>query len=135
MSGAEQALSLDDDMAEPVLEVQRGHLKPQDGHWCKEILAYSPGNPSDRPETRVKLYTAGRLSEALDWAERGVVEWRTAALEARGEVRRLAAVNRIAIEHLRRVLQDTQARIPAEQRLQWRIDAENWLTSIGSEPT
>lgn len=80
----------------------------------------------------------GFLAEAIDhmdWLEKGNAEWRDSALTKARHLAAVQATARIAIGHLQRVLQDTHARIPSEQRLQWRRDAEDWLASIGSEPS
>lgn len=54
----------------PVGSIHKAHLKPQAGPWCREMLLYSPDNNGDSPRDRVMLFTAGRLSDALDWAEK-----------------------------------------------------------------
>jgi len=46
--------------AEAVGEMHESHTKPPkdaDGHWCKEILLYSPNNPGDLPKYRVPVST------------------------------------------------------------------------------
>jgi hypothetical protein len=46
--------------AEAVGEMHESHTKPPkdaDGHWCKEILLYSPNNPGDLPKYRVPVFT------------------------------------------------------------------------------
>ena len=121
-----------DDSAEPVGSINKAHIKPQDGPWCKEVLLYSPDNQGDSPSNRVMLYTGGRLGDALEWAEKGLAEWRSAALSAQGEARRLAAENRIAIGHLQAVLNKCRT---AHEQLSADTAARDWLTSIGSEPT
>lgn len=44
----------------PAAEVHEAHLRPADngGHWCREVLLYSGGNPGDQLANgpRVKLY-------------------------------------------------------------------------------
>jgi hypothetical protein len=127
----EAALGVDE-TAQPVCSINKAHLKQQDGPWCKEALLYSPDNQGDSPGSRVMLYTAGRLDDALEWAEKGLAEWRAAALAAQAESRRLGAENRIAVGHLQAVL--NKARTHAEQQAA-DTAARDWLTSIGSEPT
>lgn len=76
------------------------------------------------------------LRAGLDDAEvteRGLAEWRAMALANAKHTEAARATARVAIGHLQRVLQDTHARIPSEQRLQWRRDAEDWLASIGCD--
>lgn len=119
--------------AQPVFEVQRGHLTMnQADHWCREILAYSPGNPGDCPERRVMLYAGGRLSDALERAENGLAEWRAAALSNGKQAEAARATARIAINHLQAVL--NKARTHDEQQAA-DTAARDWLISIGSEPT
>lgn len=131
MSGAAQALA-DAEPARPVGSIHKAHLKPQDGPWCKELLMYSPDNQGDSPSHRVMLYTAGRLDDALEWAEKGLAEWRASAVAAQAEARRLAAENRIAVSHLQAVLNKCRT---ADEQLRADTAARDWLTSIGSEPT
>ena len=131
MSGAEQHLAAEQP-ARPVGSIHRAHLKPQDSPWCKELLMYSPDNQGDSPGHRVMLYTAGRLDDALEWAEKGLAEWRAAAVAAQAEARRLAAENRIALGHLQAVLNKCRT---AEEQLRADTAARDWLTSIGNEPT
>lgn len=117
---------------QPVGSIHEWHLKPQDGPWCRDVLLYSPDNQGDSPEKRVMLYTGGSLGDALEWAEKGLAEWRaTAQSNARhAEVARATA--RVAINHLQDVL--NKARTHDEQQ---RADtaARDWLTSIGSDPS
>jgi hypothetical protein len=119
--------------ARPVGSILRENLKPKgDGsHWCREVLLYSPDNPGDRPESRVTLYTAGRLSDALDWAEKGVVEWRSAAQANARHAEAARATARVAIGHLQAVL--NKARTHADQQTA-DTAARDWLISIGSDP-
>ena len=65
--------------------------------------------------------------------ETSIVEWRAQAQANARHAEAARATARVAIGHLQRVLQDTHARIPSEQRLQWRRDAEDWLASIGAD--
>ena len=117
----------------PVGSILKTHLEKRPGPWCREILLYSPDNQGDSPEQRVMVYTAGRLSDALDYAEKGLAGWRAQAQANARHAEAARATARVAIGHLQRVLQDTHARIPSEQRLQWRRDAEDWLASIGAD--
>lgn len=82
-------------------------------------------------DNELPMLRAG-LDDAID-AEHGLAGWREKALANIKQAEAERATARIAIEHLQRVLQDTHARIPADQRLQWRRDAEDWITSIGGE--
>ena len=73
------------------------------------------------------------LPDSVEWIEKGIVEWRAQAQTNARHAEAARATARVAIGHLQRVLQDTHARIPSEQRLQWRRDAEDWLASIGAD--
>lgn len=115
------------EMARPVGSILKGNIKQQQGPWCREVLLYSPDNQGDSPGSRVMLYTAGRLDDALEWAEKGVAEWRSVAQENA----RQAAVARVAINHLQSVL--NKPRTHAEQQAA-DAAARDWLTSIGSDP-
>lgn len=128
-----EALEADDQAtAQPVGTIFRAHLSRVDAEpWCREILLYSPNNQGDRPESRVMLYTAGRLSDALDWAEKGMAEWRAAAMKGAAQTRAAEATSRVAIGHLHSVL--NKCRSAAEQQ-KADTDARDWLESIGSEP-
>ena len=50
--------------AQPVAGVHAAHLHPAEdgGHWCREVLLYSGGNPGDQSANgqRVKLYAAAQ---------------------------------------------------------------------------
>lgn len=118
--------------AQPVGSILKSLLKPQPGPWCRDVLLYSPDNQGDNPGNRVMLYTAGRLGDALDWAEKGLAEWRAQALATSQQLAAAQATARIAIGHLQAVL--NKARTFDEQQ---RADtaARDWLTSIGSEPS
>lgn len=118
--------------AQPVGSINKAHLKQQDGPWCKELLMYSPDNQGDNPGSRVMLYTAGRLDDALDWAEKGLSEWRQSAQASQAEARRLAAENRVAVGHLQGVLNSCRTSV---EQLRADTAARDWLVSIGSEPT
>lgn len=77
-----------------------------------------------------------RLRAALDdveYTEKGLAKWRATAQANARHAEAARATARIAIGHLQRVLQDNHARIQAEQRQQWRRDAEDWLASIGAD--
>ncbi len=117
--------------AHPVGSINKAHLTRQGEPWRKEVLLYSPDNQGDSPGHRVMLYTAGRLDDALEWAEKGLAEWRAAASVAQAESRRLAAENRIAIGHMHAMLHKART---ADEQLKADTAARDWLTSIGSEP-
>jgi len=72
-------------------------------------------------------------AERAEWAEKSPAEWRDAALSNGKQAEAARATARVAIGHLERVLKGGHARVPPEQRDQWRRDAEDWLTSIGFE--
>lgn len=81
---------------------------------------------------RVRLDVVHELIDHLDWMEKGNAEWRATAHYVQGEVARLGAVNKVAINHLQAVL--NKARTFDEQQAA-DTAARDWLTSIGSEPT
>ena len=118
--------------AVPVGSIHRTHLRqqiPGGKPWCRDALLYSPDNNADGPENRVMLYTAGGLSDRLDWLEKGIAEWRATA-DARGiEAERVRATARLTIELLRDILKADapEARAQAQQR------ARDWLTIHGME--
>lgn len=117
--------------AMPVGSIHKDYLKPEAGPWCRQLLLYSPDNNSDNSRGRVMLYTAGRLSDALDWAEKGLSEWRD---QAQTKARHLVAVQataRVAIGHLQAVLNQSRTH---DEQLAADTLARDWLTSIGSEP-
>lgn len=70
--------------------------------------------------------------DGLEWVEKGLEEWRSVALVAQAEARRLSAENRIAIGHLQQVL--NKPRTHGEQQAA-DTAARDWLVSIGSEPS
>lgn len=72
------------------------------------------------------------VEDHIEWIDRGLAEWRAAAIAAADEARRVRAVNKIAIGHLHAVL--NTARTHAEQQAA-DTAARDWLTSIGSEPS
>lgn len=59
--------------AQPVAEVHAAHLHPAEdgGHWCREVLLYSGGNPGDQSVNgqRVKLYAAAQPQQATEARE------------------------------------------------------------------
>ena len=67
--------------AQPVAEVHAAHLRPAEdgGHWCREVLLYSGGNPGDQfaNANRVKLYAAAQPQQATPYpaSEYGVDQW------------------------------------------------------------
>ena len=70
-------------------------------------------------------------SDALDWAEKGLAEWRD---ESQKKARHLVAVQataRVAIGHLQAVLNKPRTH---DEQLRADTLARDWLTSIGSEP-
>ncbi len=69
------------------------------------------------------------LIDALDWAEKGLAEWRSEALTARRHAEAARATARVAIGHLDTVL--NQCRTAQEQQ---KADtaARDWLASIGA---
>lgn len=96
----------------------------------KAAEALRAGEPS-REQSRI----AAALDKALDdveWTEKGLAEWRAQALSSAKHAEAARATARIAIAHLQNVLKDAHARIPSEQRGQWRREASDWLTSIGA---
>ena len=74
--------------------------------------------------------TKGELVDALDWAEKGLAEWRDMALANERHAEAARATARVAIGHLQEVLNK-----PRTHDEQQRADtlARDWLTSIGSE--
>ena len=117
--------------AEPVGSILKANLKPQQEPWCREVLLYSPENQGDNPENRVMLYTGGRLGDALEWAEKGLAEWRAAALSNGKQTEAARATLRIAIGHLQAMLHKCRT---ADDQLKADSAARDWLVSIGSEP-
>lgn len=126
----EAALGVDQP-AQAVCSINKAHLKKQDGPWCREALVYSPDNDGDNPAGRVMLYTAGRLSDALDYAEKGMTEWRSLAEAKERQNELMQAVARIAIEHLQTILNKCRT---ADEQQRADAAARDWLLSIGSEP-
>jgi hypothetical protein len=120
------------DVARPVGSIHKAHLKAGDAPWCRQVLLYSPDHDEHDTEHRVMLYTAGRLSDALDYAEKGLSEWRTLAQQNARRDKINGATLRIAIAHLHAVL--NKARTHPEQQAA-DTAARDWLASIGSEPT
>lgn len=114
----------------PVGSILKTHLEERPGPWCREILLYSPDNQGDSPEQRVMVYTAGRLSDALDYAEKGLAGWRAQAQANARHAEAARATARVAIGHLQAVL--LKARTHEEQQ---RADtaARDWLASIGAD--
>lgn len=115
----------------PVGSILKAHLKPQAGPWCREVLLYSPDNNGDSPRDRVMLFTAGRLSDALDWAEKSRAEWRDVAETKARHLVAVQATARVAIGHLQAVLNKPRT---SDEQLRADTLARDWLTSIGSEP-
>ncbi len=80
----------------------------------------------------VRLDFVQEAIDHIDWLEKGVAEWRHQALSAQKQAAASQATARIAIGHLRALLatavafDDKQAASSA---------AEDWLISIGSEPS
>lgn len=73
----------------------------------------------------------GELNDALEWAEKGLAEWRAVAQKAQAEARRAQAESRVAVAHLQAVLNKPRT---AEEQQQADTAARDWLESIGSEP-
>lgn len=73
-----------------------------------------------------------QLQDDIEWTEKGLAEWRDAALKAQAQTRMVDAQARIAIGHLHAVL--NKARTHDEQQ---KADtaARDWLISIGSQPS
>jgi len=71
------------------------------------------------------------LEDELDWAEKGLAEWRATALSNARQAKAARATARIAIGHLRAVLAkcvyDTLDHVPAY------VAAQEWLESIGED--
>jgi len=128
----EKFFSEGDEPARPIGSIHRSHLSRQDGPWCHKVLLYSPDNNTDSPEHRVMLYTAGRLGDALEWANKGMHEWRALAQEKSAHLAVSQATARIAIGHLQSVVRTGP--VPVED-FNARSRAIDWLMSIGSEPT
>ena len=80
---------------------------------------------------QVRLDVVQETIDHIEWLEKGVTEWRSTAFYVQGEVARLGAVNRVAINHLQAVL--NKASTHDEQQAD--TAARDWLASIGSEPT
>lgn len=117
-------------VSKPVGSVLNAHLNWGAGPWCKEALLYSPDNHGDHPENRVMLYTAGRLDDALEWADKGIAEWRAEATSARKQASAARASARVAIGHLQAVLNYSRTHA-AQQAAD--TAARDWLESIGNE--
>ena len=70
------------------------------------------------------------LSDKLEWAEKGLAEWRDEASSLRTQAEAARATARIAIRHLHAVLDS--CRTHAQQQHADEA-ARDWLISIGSE--
>lgn len=71
------------------------------------------------------------IEDRLEWAEKGLAEWRELA-DARGkELARLQAVNRIAVRYLDKILVSSKS---VGEQCQVEIEARDWLASIGDAP-
>jgi len=71
-----------------------------------------------------------RLEDELDWADKGLAEWRATALSNARQAKAARATARIAIGHLQSVL--NTARTFDEQQAA-DIAARDWLVSIGND--
>lgn len=86
---------------------------------------------ADRHAALLALKELGEESDLLDWAEKGLAEWRDMWKGAARRNTIAQAQLRIAVGHLQAVL--NKARTHAEQQTA-DTAARDWLTSIGSEP-
>jgi hypothetical protein len=87
---------------------------------------------TDRHTAKLALKGIGEVLDDIEWTEKGLAEWRDAALANQKQARMERAHARIAIAHLQAVL--NKARTHAEQQAA-DTAARDWLISIGSEPT
>lgn len=71
-------------------------------------------------------------SDALEWAEKGLAEWRDQAMAKSRHLAVVQATARIAIGHLQTVLNKCRSH---DEQLAADTAAREWLTSIGSEPS
>ena len=78
----------------------------------KEALD-APHNPCDDWLNVGRGFVTGAV-DRIEWLEKGNEEWRQVYLVVQAEARRLAAVNRIAVEHLQTVL--NKCRTAGEQQ-------------------
>lgn len=104
------------------------HLNQPLGPRCREVLLYSPDTPRDNLQDRVMLYTDGSLPDALLYAESDRAQWHE---QAETKARHLVAVQataRVAIGHLRAVLNKPRT---SDEQLRADTLARDWLTSIG----
>lgn len=86
---------------------------------------------ADRHLALLALQALRGNADALDWAEKGLAEWRSVAQSNDKQAKAARATARIATGHLHAVL--NKARTHAEQQAA-DTAARDWLTSIGSEP-
>jgi hypothetical protein len=70
------------------------------------------------------------LADTIEWLEKGVAEWRASAISSEKQARAAKATARVAIEHLRNVL--NKARTHDDQQ-RYDTAARDWLDSIGHE--
>jgi hypothetical protein len=87
---------------------------------------------TDRHAAKLALNDLGGVLDGVEWAEKGLAEWRDVAQAKSKQAEAAQATARVAIAHLQEVL--NKARTHDEQQ---RADttARDWLISIGSEPT
>lgn len=89
------------------------------------------GTFTGTPEDEIVTQQLEGLQEALDadeWTQKGLNEWRAAALVEKAEARRLDAKGQIAVLHLNKVLNGCQT---AHEQQQADTAARLWLESIG----
>lgn len=95
-------------------------------------LGEHPNPHTERVSVRLDVLQAA--IDHIEWLKKGNEEWCKLAVANARQRGAAAATACIAIKHLQDVLKDGHARIPSEQRSQWRREAEDWLVSIGSKP-
>ena len=92
--------------------------------------------PGPHPDPRLKLIQV-RLDfvqlaiDHIDWLDRGVDEWREAALAQQQKVHAAQATVKIAVRHLQEVLNKPRT---YDDQVRADTNARDWLISIGSEP-
>lgn len=104
----------------------------------KHLIDTIPQGPNPDPHLKFVSVRLDVVQESIDhfeWLEKGVAEWRDVAQTSARHAEAARATARVAIGHLQRVLQYANDRIPQEQPQQSLRDAEDWLISIGSEPS